>query len=45
MENIVVYKYLGKEEQRKQFPDAISAFRFQAGLVKSKKNLEYATVK
>ena len=39
---IVVWKYEGKEEQRKIFPDFISAMRFQGGLLKKKKGLEYA---
>ena len=38
----VVWKYADKAEQRKQFPDFISAMRFQAGLLKKKKGLEYA---
>lgn len=39
----VVYKYVGKEEQRKMFNDFPSAMRFQGSLLKkSKSNLEYA---
>lgn len=33
----VVWKYEGKE-----FPDFVSAMRFQGGLLKKKKGLEYA---
>ena len=40
---IVVWKYIGKDEQRKQFPDFISAMRFQGDLLrKGKSRLEYA---
>ena len=39
---VIVWKYEGKDEQRKSFPDAISAMRFQASLLKKKKGLEYA---
>ena len=38
----VVWKYAGKEEQRKEFTDLAAAMRFQAGIVKKKKGLEYA---
>lgn len=38
----VVWKYDGKTEQRKNFPDFAKAMRFQAGLLKKKKGLEYA---
>lgn len=38
----VVWKYAGKEEQRKEFTDFPAAMRFQADLVKKKKGLEYA---
>ena len=38
----VVWKYDGKAEQRKSFPDFISAMRFQGTLLKKKKGLEYA---
>ena len=39
---IVVWKYAEKAEQRKSFTDFVSAMRFQAGLLKKKKGLEYA---
>lgn len=39
---IVVWKYDDKAEQRKEFPDFISAMRFQGSLLKKKKGLEYA---
>ena len=39
---IVVWKYAEKAEQRKSFPDFVSAMRFQDGLLKKKKGLEYA---
>ena len=38
----VVWKYDGKAEQRKSFPDLISAMCFQGTLLKKKKGLEYA---
>ena len=38
----VVWKYAGKAEQRKNFTDFVSAMRFQGGLLKKKKGLEYA---
>jgi len=38
----VIYQYEGKEEERKNFNDFSSAMRFQAGLLKKKKGLEYA---
>ena len=38
----VVWKYEGKEEQRKAFTDFPAAMRFQAEIVKKKKGLEYA---
>lgn len=38
----VVWKYQEKPEQRKSFPDFVSAMRFQAGLLKKKRGLEYA---
>lgn len=38
----VVWKYTGKEEQRKGFTDFTAAMRFQADIVKKKKGLEYA---
>ena len=39
---IVVWNYAEKAEQRKSFPDFVSAMRFQGGLLKKKKGLEYA---
>jgi len=42
MATVVVWKYAEKKEQRKSFPDFISAMRFQGGLLKKKKGLEYA---
>ena len=39
---VVIWKYEQKEEQRKEFSDIKSAFRFQASLLKKKKGLEYA---
>ena len=39
---IVVWKYAEKAEQRKSFPDFVSAMRSQGGLLKKKKGLEYA---
>ena len=39
----VVWKYQDKEEQRKEFPDFVSAMQFQRTIVKKKKGLEYAT--
>lgn len=39
---IVVWKYAEKAEQRKSFPDFVSSMRFQGGLLKKKKGLEYA---
>lgn len=45
MENVVVYKERGKNEERKSFPDYISALRWQGDLLKKKKkSLEYAKV-
>lgn len=38
----VIWKYEGKDEQRKTFADFIIAMRFQGELIKSKKGLEYA---
>ena len=38
----VVWKYDGKDEQRKSFPDFLSAMRFQGNLLKKKKGLKYA---
>lgn len=38
----VVWKYDGNAEQRKSFPDLLSAMRFQGSLLKKKKGLEYA---
>ena len=39
----VIYKYIGKEEQRKMFNDFPSAMRFQGNFLKNgKKGLEYA---
>ena len=38
----VVWKYADKAEQRKSFPDFVSAMRFQGELLKKKKGLEYA---
>lgn len=45
MATIVVWRYEGKAEESKTFPDMISAMRFQASLLKKKKNLEYAEYK
>ena len=39
---VVIWKYEQEEEQRKEFADIKSAFRFQASLLKKKKGLEYA---
>ena len=39
---VVIWKYEQEEEQRKEFADINSAFRFQASLLKKKKGLEYA---
>jgi len=39
---IVVWKYAEKAEQRKSFPDFVSAMRFQGGLLKKKEGLAYA---
>ena len=45
MENVVVYKLLGKNEQRKPFSDFISALHYQGDLLRKKKKLlEYAKV-
>lgn len=45
MENVVVYKFIGKAEKRKPFPDFIAALRWQGDLVKKKRaSLEYAKV-
>ena len=45
MENVVVYKLLGKKEQRKPFSDFISALQYQGDLLRKKKKLlEYAKV-
>lgn len=41
----VIWKYAGKAEKRKNFPDFVSAMRFQRGLLKKKKDLEYAKYK
>lgn len=41
----VVWKYRDKDEQAKEFADFISAMRFQAEILKKKKNLEYAIYK
>ena len=38
----VVWRYDGKEEQRKGFADFARAMRFQAGLLKNKEGLVYA---
>lgn len=38
----VVWKYAGKDEQRKEFTDFAAAMRFQASIVKKKYGLEYA---
>lgn len=42
MATVVVWKYAEKKEQRNNFLDFISAMRFQGGLLKKKKGLEYA---
>ena len=42
MATVVDWKYAEKKEQRNNFPDFISAMRFQGGLLKKKKGLEYA---
>ena len=45
MENVVVFKFIGKNEKRKKFPDFISALRYQGDLLKKKKaSLEYAEI-
>ena len=45
MKNVVVYKFIGKAEKRKQFPDFIAALHWQGDLVKKKRtSLEYARV-
>lgn len=44
MENVVVYKFLGKNEQRKPFHDFLSALQYQGDLLRKKKLLEYAKV-
>lgn len=41
----VVWKYRDKDEQVREFADPISAMRFQAEILKKKKNLEYAIYK
>ena len=38
----VVWKYEGKNEQRKLFTEFAEAMRFQAGILKKKNGLEYA---
>ena len=45
MKNIMVYKFKEKKEQIKNFPDFISALRWQGDLLKKKKKtLDYARV-
>lgn len=39
---VVIWKYEQEEEQKKWFPDFLSAFRFQASLLEKEKGLEYA---
>ena len=42
----VIWKYQGEEEQRKEFgSDLKGAMRYQAALIKSKKELEYTEIK
>ena len=42
MTYFVVWKYEGKEEQKKGFSKFMDAMKFQAKLLKNKKGLEYA---
>lgn len=45
MKNIVVFKFRDKAEQTKNFPDFMSALRWQGDLLKKKKkSLDYARV-
>ena len=41
----VIWKYVGKAEQSKSFPDFISAMQFQGTLLRNKRGLEYAKYK
>ena len=45
MKTQVIWKYAGKAEQSKSFPDFISAMRFQGSLLRNKRGLEYARYK